>query len=248
MKKIVLILVALLSGQFIYSQATVFEEKRTIYKREQAFGLIVHTRGWGLTYRYGTYTSGFSRRILEGDIVGMKHPKQTKTFTNPYDNSNGFVYGQLNSVLIARFGIGNHNTFISKQSVRGISISSILSAGITLAYAKPVYIEVEKINFQDTLASLDVVKYDPDIHDFNDILGGTSVFHRFFTGTIYPGVYVKGALSFESARQADRINAIEVGAVLDVYYKKIPMMANDFNKMYFFNLYVSLTFGAKKTE
>jgi len=27
----------------------------------------------------------------------------------------------------------------------------------------------------------------------------------------------------------------------------MPMMANDFNKRYFFNLYVSLTFGAKKT-
>ena len=55
------------------------------------------------------------------------------------------------------------------------------------------------------------------------------------------------ALSFESSRQANRINALEVGAILDLYYKKIPMMANDFNQPYFFNLYVSLTFGSKKT-
>lgn len=230
------------------SQETVFEEKRTIYKREQSFGAVIHTRGWGLTYRYGKYTSGFTRITYEAEFVGMRHPKNTKIATSPQVASNGFVYGQLNSIMLLRLGIGNHRTFISKQSVRGIAISSILSTGITVAYAKPVYIEVPGEFEIDKPPTTDIVRYDPDVHRIDTILGGTSLFHGFFTGTFYPGLFIKAGLNFESSRNASKINALEVGAVLDVFYKKIPMMANDYNKMYFFNLYVSLTFGSKKTE
>lgn len=248
MRKILFILLLIFSAQSVYTQGTVFEEKRTIYKREQSFGAVIHTRGWGLTYRYGKYTSGFTRRTYEAELVGVKHPKNTKTATNPQLTSNGFVYGQLNSVMAIRIGVGNHRTFISKQSVRGIAISSIFVAGLSFAYAKPVYIEVPGEFEVDRLPTTDIVRYDPDIHRIDTILGGTSLFHGFFTGTFYPGGFIKAGLNFESSRDASKINALEVGAVLDVYYKKIPMMANDFNKIYFFNLYVSLTFGSKKTE
>ena len=248
MRKILFILILIFSAQSFYSQGTVFEEKRTIYKREQAFGLVVHTRGWGLTYRYGQYTSGFTRKTYEVEFVGMKHPKNTKVFQNPQAASNGFVYGQLNSVMLLRASIGSHKTFISKQSVRGIAISSIINVGLSFVYAKPIYIEVLGEFKVDEEPKTDIVRYDPEIHDFDTIVGGTSLFYNFFTGSIYPGAFIKAGLNFESSRQADKINALEVGAVLDVYYKKIPMMANDFNKIYFFNLYVSLTFGSKKTE
>lgn len=247
MKKIVVLIFLFSFIQTITAQNTVFEEKRTIYKKEESFGGLVHTRGFGLTYRYGKYTSGFTRKIYDVDLVGMKHPKEIKTFTSAFDNSSGYVYGQLNSVLILRGGIGRHNTFVSKQSVRGISISSILSGGFSLLYTKPVYLEVIKVDSISGELSSEVERYSPEKHSQYEILGKASYFRGFFNGTYYPGVFAKYALSFESSRQADRINALEVGAILDVYIQEIPMMANDFNKRYFFNLYVSLTFGAKKT-
>ena len=247
MKKIIVIIFVLAFVQTLTAQNTVFEEKRTIYKKEESFGAIIHTRGWGLTYRYGNYTSGFARRIYEVDFVGMKHPKEIKSFSSAFDNSNGYVFGQLNSIMILRVGIGRHNTFISKQSVRGISISSILSGGVSIAYAKPVYLEVIKVDSVTSELSSEVERFNPDIHLQGEIIGKASHFRGFFNGKLCPGVFAKYALSFESSRQVNRINALEVGAILDVYIQKMPMMANDFNKRYFFNLYVSLTFGAKKT-
>ena len=247
MRKLLFILIGILSAQHFYSQGTVFEEKRTIYKSEHSYGLVVHTRGWGLTYRYGKYTSGFSRKIYELEFVGVKHAKQVKSFKNPFDNSNGYVYGQLNSIMVLRGSIGQHKTFISKQSVRGIAISSVFNLGFSLVYAKPVYVEIINDFNISRFPKAEIVRYDPEIHDYESIIGGTSLLHGFFTGSFYPGAYIKGGLNFESSRQASKINALEVGAVFDVYYKKIPMMANEYNKIYFFNLYVSLTFGTKKT-
>ncbi len=248
MKKLLNSILLVVLVQTLAAQETVFEEGRTIYKRENAFGAIIHTSGWGLTYKYAQYTSGFTRRTYEVELVGVKHPKEIKSFSSVFDNSNGYVYGKLNSIMVLRVGIGQHSTFISKQSVRGIDISYILNGGLSLAYAKPVYLEVIKVDTSDSEIFSEIEKYDPEIHSQGDIIGKASWFRGFFGGKFYPGAYVKAGLNFESSRQASKINALEVGAIVDVYLQKIPIMANDFNHYYFFNLYVSFTFGSKKTE
>jgi len=246
MRNLFFIFILTLFAQTLNAQGTVFEEKRTIYKKEQSFGILVHTRGWGINYRYGKYTSGFTRRTFEVELVGMKHPKEIKSFSSIFDQSNGYIFGKLNSIMILRLGVGNHKTFISKQSVRGIAISSIISTGISLAYAKPVYIEV--IDTSQVLVDFAIEKYDPEVYAQTDIVGKASWFRGLFEGQFYPGVFLKAGLNFESSRDPSRINAIEVGGILDLYFQKIPIMANDFNKPYFFNFYVSLTFGSKKTQ
>jgi len=246
MKKLLTNILFVVLTQALFAQETVFEEGRTIYKRENAFGAIIHTAGWGLTYKYGVYTSGFTRRIYEVELVGVKHPKEIKSFSSVFDNSNGYVYGKLNSILVLRFSIGQHSTFINKQSVRGIDISYILNTGLSFAYAKPVFLEV--VDTSKTPIEYPIERYDPEKHPQGFIVGKASWFRGFFNGKFYPGAYIKAGLNFESSRQANKINALEVGAILDVYLQKIPIMANDFNRNYFLNLYVSFTFGSKKTE
>jgi len=232
----------------ISAQETVFEEARTIYKRDQTFGLTIHTAGWGLNYRYAIYTSGFTKNIYEAEMVGIKHPKEIKSFSSIFDNSNGYYYGKLNSIIVLRLGLGQARTFISKQSVSGIAISSVLNGGLSLAYAKPVYLEVIKIDEFTNLPFSQIEKYDPNKHTQGDILGKASWFRGFFGGKFYPGLYGKFGLNFESARQASRINSLEVGAIVDAYIEKIPIMANELNHRIFYNLYITLSFGAKKTE
>lgn len=247
MKKVLLIALLVVMTKFMFGQGTVFEEARTIYKRENVFGVHVHTTGWGLTYRYGKYNSGFNRTTYEVELIGKKHPKEIKTFSSLFDNSNGYVYGKLNSILMVRGGIGTQVTFISKQSVRGIAISYVLNAGLSLAYAKPNYLEIITIDEEGLIGS-ELEKYDPDKHTQGDIIGKASYFRGFLEGKFYPGAYLKAGLNFESSIMANKISALEVGGVLDVYPRKVPIMANDLNRFYFFNLYVSLTFGTKKTE
>jgi len=248
MKKILPILFLLAITSSLMAQETVFEEARTIYKRESSYGLIVHTRGWGFNYRYGQYTSGFTRKIYEGEIVGMKHPKEIESFSSIFDNSNGYKYGKLNSFIILRASIGVQNTFISKQSVKGIAIGYVLNIGLSLGYAKPIYLEVIHKDEITGILGSSIEKYDPNKHYQNDIIGKTSMFHGFFEGKIYPGIIVKAGLNFESAKQASKISAIEVGGTLDVYAQKIPIMANNLNSPLLYNLYVTISFGSKKTQ
>lgn len=247
MKKIILIIHLLVLPFCLWSQETVFEEARTIYKRDKVFGGHLHTAGWGLNYRYSVYTSGFSKRSYEVEFTTISHPKEIKTFSSILDNSNGYFYGKMNYLLATRFSIGNHKTFISKQSVKGVEIAYFLHYGITAAYAKPVYLEVITKD-EDNFPITEIQRYDPDRHDRGDIVGKASFFYGFFKGKFYPGLFLKAGLNFESSRQANRINAIEVGATLDAFIQNVPIMANTPNQQFFLNLFVAINFGGKKTE
>ena len=251
MKNVVYIVILTLffcGASKVAAQETIFEEARTVYKSEQAYGLIIHTTGWGFNYRYGMYTSGFTRRTFEGEIVGLKHPKEIKTFTSLFDNSNGYVYGKLNTMFLFRGSVGNHKTFISKQSVRGIAIAMIYNTGITLAYAKPIYLEV--LFYNEELETIDTrfERYNPEKHTQNDIVGKGPAMKGLFGGKIIPGIFLKAGLNFESAREAENLNALEVGAKADLFLQELPMMANELNRNWLINLYITFSFGSKSTN
>lgn len=248
MKKIVSIFFFLLITNTIIGQETIFEEKRTIYKRENSYGLVLHTSGWGITYRYGLYNTGFTRKIIEGEIVGLKHPKEIKSFSSIFDNSNGYKYGKLNSIILFRSSYGIQNSFVTKQSVKGIAIGYVLTGGLSFAYAKPTYLEIIYVDDSTGIIGSSIEKYDPNKHEQGDIVGKASLFRGMFNGRFYPGIYGKAGLNFESSKQADRINSIEVGATLDIYLQKVPIMANEMNSQYYFNFYLAIAFGSKKTE
>jgi len=247
MNKLIFILAILLMSLGTKAQQTVFEESRTIYKKENTYGGMLHTTGWGLDYRHGVYTSGFSRRIYEIEFATIKHPKEIKSFSSILDNSSGYFYGKENYILSLRTSIGKLNTFISKQSVKGVAISYVLNFGINFAYAKPIYLEIITKD-DDNFPISEVQRYDPDRHDRGDIIGKASFFRGFFNGRFYPGAFARAGLNFESSRQASNINALEVGATLDAFLQNLPIMAYTPNQQFLFNFYVALSFGSKKTE
>lgn len=227
----------------LFGQETVFEEARTIYKREFTYGAMMHTRGWGLNYRNGVYTTGFTRRMYEFEFTTVKSPKEVKIISA---SSSGYVFGKLNHLWLLRTSVSRFNTFIAKQSVRGIAISYVLNAGISWGYAKPVYLEIIKPDLSSFISVVE--RYDPDIHDQSQIFDKASFLHGLFKGRFYPGLFLRAGLNFESSRNPNRINSIEVGATMDAFTEKVPIMANDLNEQFLLNLYVLLNFGEKRTE
>ena len=60
---------------------------------------------------------------------------------------------------------------------------------------------------------------------------------------LLPGLYAKGGFNFEYSKQDKILHAIELGAQINVFPKKIPIMATASNKAIFFSLFVSYRFG-----
>lgn len=224
------------------------EDLNVLYRNESTFGLFVHSNGgFGLAYRRGKHISAKRNRMYELEAQNFKHPKEVKSINSYYDNSKGFIYGKLNSILVIRPGAGYQNILYQKSDKKSVEIRFSYFLGATLTFAKPVYLEIIRetaINgFPATIVSTE--RYDPDRHFTNNIYGKASFVRGIDKTSIYPGGYAKLALSFEYADRYNKIKAIETGVVADVYPKAIPIMAFNKKQEVYLSLYLKLVWGKK---
>ncbi|MEM9023860.1 MAG: hypothetical protein AAGB22_08955 [Bacteroidota bacterium] len=216
---------------------------RLFYRTELYGGAFIHTQGWGLNFRKGWRMTGFKKHLLSFEFATMKHPKQQKSFNPYYDDTRGFFFGKLNSLLNLRSAYGQQKVLFGKDLKRGVQISYIYMAGITLGLVKPEYLEIA-----DALPTYNFItteRYDPERHNIDQIFGRAPITKGLDEIDLYPGFHGKFAMNFEYAAQDDVIWAIEVGSNFDLFHKEIPIMALTDNSQYFLTLYVNIQYGKK---
>jgi hypothetical protein len=64
--------------------------------------------------------------------------------------------------------------------------------------------------------------------------------------SITPGGHAKAALHLDWGAFDEVIRALEVGIMIDVYAKQVPIMLTEDNKPYFINFYFSAELGKRK--
>jgi len=224
------------------------EDLNVMYRNESNFGVYIHTNGGiGLAYRRGKHVTAKRKRMFELEAQNFKHPKEIKSINDYYENSKGFIYGKLNSILIFRPGVGYQNVLYQKSDKKSVEIRFSYFLGATLAFAKPVYLEIirETPVSGQLSTTVSTERYDPERHFKNNIYGKASFFKGVEKTTIYPAGYAKLALSFEYADRYNSIKAIETGVIADVYPKALPIMAYNKKQQVYFSLYLKLLWGKK---
>ncbi len=228
-------------------EQTIFDESVIIYDRSVYGGGILHTNGWGLHVTYTKNKGAFKSRMYQLDIVGMKHPKEVRSFNPYYDDSRSYIYGKLNNFFVIRPTIGKKYLKFDKIRKSGVAVGYNWRLGPSLGFSKPVYLEIGipgegQFNYVDVI----VEKYDPDQHNVENIFGRASGLRGFDELRIHPGIHGAFALNFEYDPERSGIKGIEVGATLDYYpIEEIEIMAFADNKAIFFNFYLALQFGSK---
>jgi len=217
-----------------------------LYHNEMTGGIVVHSRGFGLNLRRGKHVNGVARRFIEYELISMKDLKQTKTYNGNYPDSKGFNYGQLNSVLVLRVGAGYQKVLFGKaeRERKSVEIRYSIFVGPSLALAKPVYLEVLDTAAASTSSTV-TQKYNPAVDNLSNIASKAPYLTGIGETKIYPGAYAKFGLSFEYADKHNYVRAIETGMAIDAYPQTVPIMANAYNKPYFFTLYLNFIFGRR---
>lgn len=241
-KNISTFIVSLFSLQLI-AQKPAAEDIGFVYGKEFSGGILFHSAGWGMQLRFAsakTYKHKFTYNL---DLLTIKHPKQVKVKNPLYDNAKSYYYGKLNVLMPLRFSIGYRKILYEKKRENGVEISYLGQIGPSLGILKPVYLQIIK---PTELGSIVVEeKYDPAQHHEGNIYGRVGFMKGLGESKIYPGLFTKAGLLFEYSGEEDGIRAIEVGAMMDIYTKKTPILANELNKNIHINLYLSFLFGRK---
>jgi hypothetical protein len=242
MKKLLIIVVVLLcGGVWLRAQGDLNEQQKVFFRNEKSFGLLLNSDGLGVSYREGKRINFLNKSILEFDFGTLKHPKEYKMY-NPYTTGTGsYVFGKLNSVFFLRGGIGHQHEIFKKEDLGGVAIRYFFSAGPVIALAKPIYYRV--IYVVDNELTLKKEKFDIKVLQPEMIYSRASFTKGLKEIKAYPGLYAKGGINFEYSKEDKVIHAIEIGAQINAFPKKIPIMASSDNKAIYFSLFVSYRFG-----
>lgn len=241
MKKLLIIAVVFMCfGVWLRAQGDLNKQQKVFFRNEKSLGLLLNSDGLGISYREGKRINFLNKSILEFDLGTLKHPKEYKMY-NPYTTGTGsYVYGKLNSVFFLRGGIGHQHEIFKKEDLGGVAIRYFFSAGPVVALAKPIYYRI--IYPVENNLILKEEKF--DIKDLpTDIYSRASFTKGLSEIKAYPGLYAKGGFNFEYSKEDKVIHAVELGAQINAFPKKIPIMYGSENKAIYFSLFVSYRFG-----
>jgi hypothetical protein len=219
-----------ISVSSLFAQGEIDDQKTTFYRNERTFGLLLNTDGFGLSYREGLRIDFRNKKLYEIDLGLFRHPREVKLSNPWYQSGSTFVFGKLNSVFFLRGGLGRQHEIFTKEDLGGVAIRYFFSAGPEISVSQ-YYFEIKEEKFEES------------IHHPGDIYSKASFLKGIKEISIIPGVYAKGGFNFEYSRQDKVIHAIELGTALNLFPKKITIMASDDNRAIFFSLFVSYRMG-----
>jgi hypothetical protein len=247
MKKLLLSASVFVFGSvLLHAQGELNQEQKVFFRNERSLGILLNSDGMGLGYRGAKRIDFRNKRLIEVDLGTLRHPREYKT-SNPYSqNAGNFVFGKLNTAIFLRGGIGHQHEIFKKADFGGIAIRYFYSAGPVVSLYKPIYYKVvyyKWINSTQFISYYIEEKYNNSITTPLEIDGKASFTKGLNETKILPGLYAKGGFNFEYSKQDKIIHAIEIGAQINAFPKKIPIMASTDNKQIFFSLFVSYRFG-----
>lgn len=244
MKKLLIIAVFFLYCTVsLFSQGEIDKQQIIILRNERSYAVMLNSDGIGLGYREAKRTDYLNKRLLEIDAGTLKHPKEHRT-NNPYSQSaSSFVFGKMNTVVYLRAGLGHQHEIYQKADLGGVAIRYFFSGGPVIALYKPIYYKVLYSTSNPQVYDVREEKFDVSIAVPNDIYSKASVLKGLKETKALPGLYCKAGFNFEYSKEDKVSHAIEIGAQINAFPKKIPIMASTENKSIFFSLFVSYRFG-----
>jgi hypothetical protein len=243
MKKLLITAVVFYFGiHSVYSQGELNKEQKIFFRNERTFAILLNTDGLGLNYREGKRINYLNKNLLEFEFNTLKHPKEVKISNPTYDTPGTFVFGKLNSVFLLKGGIGRQHEIYKKADLGGVAVRYFYTGGLVIAFSKPIYYKI--INFTSQYEyELPEEKFDVKKHE-PSMIYSKAVFTKGLNETnLLPGLYAKGGFNFEYSKKDKIIHAIEIGAQINMFPKKILIMATESNKAIFFSLFASYRFG-----
>jgi hypothetical protein len=242
MKKLLIIAVIFVFGAvLLQAQGELNDQQKVFFRNERSFAILLNTDGIGLSYRGAKRIDYLNKSLLEIEAGTFKHPKEYKQ-PNMYNQGGSFIFGKLNSTIYIRGGIGHQHEIFKKADLGGIAIRYFYSAGPIIALYKPIYYKV-LYPVSNKEFDIKIEKFTVSVVQPQDIYSKAPFTKGLDETKILPGLFAKGGFNFEYSKEDKIIHAIEIGAQIAAFPRKIPIMASSDNKTIFFSLFVSYRFG-----
>ncbi len=223
-------------------------ELQIIYSHERMGTAIAHNLGIGAGYRWGKNISAFNTRVISTELVSFKSHKQIKTINPYFSNAKRYVYGKMNDVFVVRGGWGYKQLLNRKPLWGGVEVRWLYEGGASLAVEKPYYLFVIKFlpGIGNNLSYvIETQRFDSDYHSWDDIFGKAPFTRGLTELALRPGLYGKTGFNFEFGEVRTRMQAAEIGFILEAFPTGVVIMADDTQNRLLWSFYISISLGSR---
>lgn len=206
-----------------------------------SFSPAIQTNGYGINFKWAHSSVPTRFTFYTFDFGRLKHSKEFRYLGNGHYN--GFVFGRKNIALPVSLGIGRYYVLGVRNSKNDVGVSWSYQLGTRFALMKPVYLFVLE-NPGALYSSEKLVKYNGEANiNLDNIMGGASFFVGINQLQVVPGAYGKISMLFNWGKYYNEYHAVEIGALMEVYAKELPIMASTKNNFIYPSFYLNFNLG-----
>jgi len=230
------------------------ENKGIVYSRETAFNIKLATnRGLVPGMEFGRLRTYYKTTYFHVSVGELKDPKEQRQSAEQQigQSFRPYVFGKQNNFYVVRSGWGVKRYYSEKAKQRGVAVGISYNVGPTLGLLKPYYLALQRKASETTFRTFEE-KYSPENADLfldqNGRILGASPFTKGLDEISFrPGLNASIALHLDWGAFDEFVKALEIGAMLDVFPSKIPILVGDNNNhQVFLNFFVNLQLGKRK--
>jgi hypothetical protein len=216
-------------------------EMEVITIKEWNFLLCLNSSGFSVGFQKGKTPNYKDKHLWELEFSYCIHHKAVLGRIIPEGRS--FCYGKLYDLFFLLVGYGYQRIISHKPYYGGVQIRYFFSAGASICFGLPTYLEIVK-----DMNRLETERYDPENpeHNLSNIYGAARFFDRFHQIAVRPGFYGKAGLNFDFSNHPLKMQVLEVGVSMDMVFPFIQQMAFNRTKPAYFYGYIAYSFGKKK--
>ena len=152
--------------------------------------------------------------------------------------------------MVLRAGMGEKRYFSEKARRKGVAVGINYEGGVSLGLLKPYYLNLSRVEpsgDQRIVAERYSAENADVFLDVNRIYGSASFYKGFNEISAMPGLHGKIGLHLSHGAFDRGVRALEIGMMIDAYFKRVPIMVIDNNLPFFFNGYITLQLGRRQS-
>lgn len=229
------------------------DTKEFRYLHEASAGLRIHSDAVTCFAEKAWIKNIYNKKVLQVEFTYFFDPRQRRQEGTSIGNRNykSFIYGKQNNFFAFHLNYGYRKTIAEKAKRSGVALYFVYMAGFSLGLEKPYYLELRTLEDPNVTRP---ERYTSENADrFLDYKPGGAGTVAGYAGMQYgfgkmkpvPGGHIKLGLHFDWAGHEQFIRALELGVSADIYYRKVNVMINNYNKPYFINAYLSFQIGKR---
>ncbi len=213
------------------------------YKTDLSFGINVNSMsGWlgGVNFKHAKQIKPLQYRTLFFEFVNIKHAKEDSKVGNSSGGGETYTPGKLNYLTFLRSHYGREIVLFRPAKEQGVQINFIGSAGMTIGFEVPYYIELVNNG------AIFVERYNPNNanHTFDRITRSRGIFGEGLQEMqfIY-GASAKIALAFRFNAFRNTAIGLEGGTMIDYMNRKTQIMVGGEDKQLYHTFFLTLFYA-----